>query len=131
VQIGWGPAAGQPGAMAYEFVGANAVHARNADGNTALHLAVQHRDIELAALLVRKGADILSANKLGQNPWQLAKANNDADMLRLFQDANTAFCTCRTLFLCPAGPAGRPAADPGIRPALGRVSHTRLQWPGA
>ena len=80
--------------MAYELTGGRSlVTARLPTGDTALHIAVQHGDVELAAALVQKGADILAANRHGLTPWSIAKTRNDADILRLFEEASAAFGT--------------------------------------
>ena len=78
---------------AYDLAGGRSlVSARLPSGDTALHIAVQHSDVELAAALVQKGADILAANRHGLTPWSIAKNKNDADILKLFEEANAAFC---------------------------------------
>ena len=47
---------------------------RTASGNTALHRAATHNDIQCGILLVEGGASVRTKNKLSQTPLQLASA---------------------------------------------------------
>ena len=71
-----------------------AVDATEIDGTTALHWAVHRDDGDLAALLIRAGADVTAANRYGVAPIALASLNGSAPMLaRLIAagaDANRA-----------------------------------------
>ena len=53
------------------------VNARQADGATALHWAVYHRDAGLASLLIDAGADTSAANRNGSTPMWLASSQGD------------------------------------------------------
>jgi ankyrin repeat protein len=78
--------------MAYELAsGRSVLTSRLPNGDTALHAAVEHGDVELAAALIQKGADILATNKQGKTAWTVAQARHDADILRLFEGASAAF----------------------------------------
>ena len=44
----------------------------NLRGDTALHFAVYHQDLELIDFLVKRGADIFSKNELGYSPIEMA-----------------------------------------------------------
>ena len=112
-----------------------------ATGDTPLHAAVLHGDVELAALLVQKGADVLASNKKGQTPWSLARARQDDDMLRLFDEANSAFSTFITHIAggrlrtrrcsrsVPYHPRPRHLTHSGVVPP--RPERRRRQWPHA
>ena len=50
------------------------VNAAQVDAMTALHWAVYHDDSELAAVLVRAGADVNANNRYGVSPLSLAAA---------------------------------------------------------
>src|SRR5687767_6323627 len=52
--------------------------ARQPDGATALHWAVHWQDVEMAALLIKAGADVDAANDYGIVPLSLACSNGDA-----------------------------------------------------
>lgn len=45
---------------------------RTEEGVTALHVAVRHNKMEIAALLVESGADVLAKNAKGITPYQTA-----------------------------------------------------------
>lgn len=50
-------------------------------GNTLLHYALDRKHIDLAILLLQKGADINIKNKTGQLPWEYAGINKSAMIL--------------------------------------------------
>lgn len=54
---------------------------RDAEGRTALALAVQRSDARLVALLLARGADPALPDRHGQTPMDLARALNDAAVL--------------------------------------------------
>jgi len=62
--------------------GAN-VNAKNNQGMTALHLAVQEKHQDVAKFLITKGADINAKDKSGYTPLYYAVWNEDKDMVRL------------------------------------------------
>jgi ankyrin repeat protein len=55
---------------------------RDADGRTALALAVLRSDVRLVRLLLDKGANRLAPDRLGQTPLGHAQAGGDAALLR-------------------------------------------------
>jgi ankyrin repeat protein len=54
-----------------------------ADGDTALHWAVQHNDYAMAELLLQKGADPDLRNRVEAPPMLMAAINGDVPMLQL------------------------------------------------
>ena len=52
------------------------ISSQNDDGDTALHLALERRDLPLAALLVRAGAPVDVPNNKGLTPKQLADSTS-------------------------------------------------------
>jgi ankyrin repeat protein len=67
----------EPGALA----------AAHPDGMTALHWAVQRRDLALADLLLDAGADYTAPNRTGAKPLYLAAMNGDAGIIGRLLDA--------------------------------------------
>lgn len=63
------------------------VHARDAEGNTALMYAVGIGDAELAHLLVTANADVNVANERGLTPLMYAAMLDDLPMVRTLLDA--------------------------------------------
>jgi ankyrin repeat protein len=59
------------------------VNAPQIDGTTALHWAVRLDDFETAELLVRAGANVSTANRIGATPMQLAALNGHAAMVEM------------------------------------------------
>src|SRR5437016_567600 len=51
------------------------VNATMPDGTTALHWAVRSEDLEIADMLIRAGADVKVADRLGVTPIYLASLN--------------------------------------------------------
>src|SRR5262245_28609026 len=54
------------------------VNAPQADGATALHWAVEWNDVGLMDNLIRAGANVNSANRMGATPMYLACVNGNA-----------------------------------------------------
>ena len=83
------------------------VNAREGDGATALHWAVERDDAEVAGALLRAGADVTAANDYGVTPASLACLNRNAAMLeRLLAagaDPNAATSMGETLLMTCAG----------------------------
>jgi ankyrin repeat protein len=77
-----------------------------ADGTTALHWAVHHREAELARALLGAGADVNARNRYGVPPLTLAAENGDAAMAELLlthgADANTALPEGETVLMTAA-----------------------------
>ncbi len=57
------------------------------DGSTALHWAVYWQQNELVAQLLKKGADVQAATRLGATPLYLAAVNGDAALLQVLLTA--------------------------------------------
>src|SRR5207244_9059284 len=53
------------------------------DDTTALHLAARSDDVQLAATLIKAGADPRKANRIGATPMFLAAENGSAMMIEL------------------------------------------------
>jgi ankyrin repeat protein len=64
-----------------------AVNAAQPDGMTALHWAVQRRDLEMTNLLLNAGADFTLTNRTGAKPLYLAAINGDAAVIGRLLDA--------------------------------------------
>src|SRR5256885_14886163 len=60
------------------------VNAPQPDGTTALHWAARWDDMQLAAVLIKAGADPRKANRIGATPMFLAAQNGSAMMLEMF-----------------------------------------------
>jgi ankyrin repeat protein len=52
------------------------VNQPDADGNTALHRAIYHRNSTVIAKLLEAGADMMAKNKSGQTPFQMCLSNH-------------------------------------------------------
>ena len=63
------------------------VNAAQPDGMTALHWAVQRRDLELTNLLLNAGADYRITNRTGAKPLYLAAINGDAAVIARLLEA--------------------------------------------
>jgi len=61
------------------------------EGNTALHEAVIHNDVELVTVLLRKGADPSLKNEAGHTPVDIANQKLFTDIVRLFQRQQEEF----------------------------------------
>jgi len=74
------------------------VNAPQGDGSTALHWAAYKDDVETAALLIKAGANVKAATRLGEmTPLFMAAKNGNAAMidvlLKAGADPNTASST--------------------------------------
>jgi ankyrin repeat protein len=63
------------------------VNAKQPDGMTALHWAVQRRDLAMTNLLLEAGADFAATNRTGAKPLYLAAINGDAAVMARLIDA--------------------------------------------
>ena len=63
------------------------VNAAQPDGMTALHWAVQRRDLEMTNLLLNAGADYRITNRTGAKPLYLAAINGDAAVIARLLEA--------------------------------------------
>lgn len=108
------------------------------DGMTALHWAVQRRDLAMTDLLLDAGADASAANRTGAKPLYLAAQNGDAPILaRLLEageDANAVLTAEGETVLMLASHTGNPEAvklllDRGADPNVQQVrGQTALMW---
>ena len=67
-------------------VGAN-INARTNEQSTPLHAAVAGAHLDLALMLVERGADALAKNAAGKTPLQLVKNNDDRGAMQVAMDA--------------------------------------------
>src|SRR5687768_4593593 len=63
------------------------VNAPQEDGTTALHWAVYHDDLPLAALLIKAGAKAGAANHYDMRPLSLACTNGNTEIVTLLLKA--------------------------------------------
>ena len=109
------------------------VNAPQVDGTTALHWAVSLDDQDTADLLLRAGAKVSVANRVGATPMQLAALNGNAAMvealLRAGVDANAALTPSGDTALMIASRTGKTDA---IRVLLDHGAHVNAaeQWGG-
>lgn len=61
--------------------GPNWLNSKNVDGNTPLHLAIIYRYVDLAAALVRKGADMSVKNQQGKTAMDLIENPKDVESI--------------------------------------------------
>jgi ankyrin repeat protein len=118
-----------------------AVHAREADGTTALHWAARSDDLAAVEMLLRAGADANVANRYGVTPLSLAAANGHAAIIealvRAGADPNAASREGQTVLMTAArsGNAAavtallRHGADPNA--AEQWLGETALMWAAA
>ena len=89
------------------------VHAKSADGTTALHWAARADQLEAAQMLVAAGADPAAQDRYGVTPLQLAAVNGNAAMIAVFLEAGgaaRAFGPDGETMLMAAARTGVPAA---------------------
>jgi ankyrin repeat protein len=63
------------------------VNIPDSDGNRPLHWAIRVDEVEIAQLLIRAGADVRLANRLGVTPLYIAANNGNPVMVRLLLEA--------------------------------------------
>lgn len=115
-----------------------ALSAAHQDGMTALHWAVQRRDLPLTDLLLDAGADYAAANRTGAKPLYLAAMNGDAAiigrLLEAGESANAVLTAEGETVLMLAAYTGNPeavkvlldrGADPNVQQARGQSA---LMW---
>lgn len=85
------------------FAGSSWLNQLNIDGNSALHLAVSNGYVDLAAALVRKGADMSLKNSQGQTPLDLISSTRDVERI------------------CMVGNIGASSRRPLLGPPKGKV----------
>ncbi len=61
----------------------NLVNSKDSHGETPLHLASWNGHMEVARLMINKGADVNARNNLGETPLHLAVRDDDEDMAEL------------------------------------------------
>ncbi|KAL7303046.1 hypothetical protein TKK_0004264 [Trichogramma kaykai] len=64
------------------------VNARDEDGDTPLHVALQRYNIKTAELLLKRGADPNLGNEKGATPLHYISANDDVTKMKLFFKMN-------------------------------------------
>jgi uncharacterized protein len=117
------------------------VNAAEADGTTALHLAIRARDAAAVATLIRAGANVNAANRYEMTPLSLAAVNGDAAtisaLLAAGADPNVARADGETP-LMTAARTGRPDAVKALLTRGARVDaaektlgQTALMWAAA
>ena len=108
------------------------VNAREADGTTALHWAVQGNDLELVTMLLRAGADGKAANRYGIQPLTLAALNGSPSAVTALLDAgadpNTATEAGEPVIMT----AARTGNLDAVRALIGRGAdvNARERWFG-
>lgn len=113
------------------------------DGMTALHLAAEEGDVELAQLMIRAGAELSSGTRIGAyTPLHLASRNGNAGVVKALlaagADVNAATSNSGVLPVHLAAAAGNPEAleallDAGADPNAveGAWSQTPLMFAAA
>ena len=86
------------------------------DGMTALHWAVYHDDVELAKILLQRGAKAAVENRYGVTPLYLACLNGNPrlveELLRAGADPNTARAGGETALMTAARTGVAGAVEP-------------------
>jgi ankyrin repeat protein len=108
------------------------VNAREGDGTTALHWAVQADDVQVAMALIKAGATVTAANRLGVTPMALAATNGSAALLdallKAGADPNGVSPEGETVLMMAAR-TGKPAAVKVLLSAGSNVNATEA-WRG-
>ena len=117
------------------------VNARQPDGATALHWAVQGNDVDLAALLVGAGANVSAANELGVTPLFLASDLGSPRMVETLLAAGArpgaAFSAGETELMAAARSGSVPivrallASGADVNARETRRGQTALMWAAA
>jgi ankyrin repeat protein len=116
------------------------VNAPQEDGTTALHWAVYHDDLPLAARLIKAGANASAANLYDVRPLSLACTNGNAEIVELLlqagADANAALRGGETPLMTAArtgklGPVKVLLAHKADVNAKDRKGQTALMWAAA
>jgi uncharacterized protein len=97
------------GVKAALYVGA-AIDARDNQGQSALLLAVQHGDVDLARFLIGQGADVNAEAANHDTPWLLAGALGRTEILATMLDTGKVDYTIRNRY---GGNALIPACERG------------------
>ena len=89
------------------------MHARDTCGWSPLHLGVGESSVEIAALLIARGASVESTDDSGDMPLMAATINQESDMVRLLVDGGGALVdACDPDFYTPLiVAAGGPLTD--------------------
>ena len=107
-------------------------NAPEADGTTALHWAARLNDLEMAARLIRAGANVKVANRYGVTPLYLACVNGRAAMietlLKAGADPNAAVTEGETALMTAARTGKVEAAQ--VLLDHGAAVDTRENWRG-
>lgn len=96
------------------------VNAREGDGSTALHWAVDAADPELVGLLIAAGARTDVANDLGVTPLHLASANASAAIAETLLEAHAPPDAATTAGVTPLMEAARVGEAALVRALLAR-----------
>jgi uncharacterized protein len=118
----------------------NAVNAAQPDGTTALHWSAYHDDAEMAALLVRAGANVNAVNRYGVPPLSVACSQGSGGVVKLLlaagADANTATKSGETALMMAARSGNLEAVNALLargakHDARERRGQTALMWAAA
>jgi ankyrin repeat protein len=117
------------------------LNAQQPDGMTALHWAVQRRDLPIIDALLAAGAKVDITNRVGLKPFYLAAQNGDAAaiarLLAAGEDANAVLTAEGETVLMLTAQTGNPeavkllldrGADPNVQQFRGQ---TALMWAAA
>jgi len=62
------------------------VNARNEYGDTPLHYAAEHGHLDVALLLIERGADVNSRNNEGKTPLDVAREEGHVEVARVIEE---------------------------------------------